>query len=212
MKNVYDILVNFKKNPYEFYEWEASDSINHIKKIPSFKVDDVTIYEVMNYDINVSHEFLEIVKDNTEVFYNRAIKKIEYACVIFNDEFSLAIIFDETGRVTGKSKLLFDESDDVVSSGKNLDVYKLDYNVLDKTKVNLKFTRKENKIVTLLKRYLDNIYESKRYDELKYIYFECFNKEENDLFKAYSKLKHSISEADFNVINKLKTLIKVLKK
>ena len=34
MKNVYDIVVNYKKQAYEFYEWDKSDNITHIKVIP----------------------------------------------------------------------------------------------------------------------------------------------------------------------------------
>ncbi len=212
MKNVYDILVNFKEKPYEFYEWDNTDSINHVKKIPSFKVNDLTIYEIMNYDVNMSREFLESILDKTEIFSDREIKKIPYACIVFNDEFALAIILDKSGRVVGKSKLLFDESDDVVISGKGLDIHNIEYSIIKKKKVNLKFTRKESKIVMLLEKYLNKILENKKYDELKYIYFECFDEEESEFINAYLKLKKSINDADFNVINRLKSLIKVLKK
>lgn len=212
MKNVYDILVNFKKIPYEFYEWEQDDDIIHVKKAPSFKVDDLTIYEFMNYSFNISKEFMELIKDKTEVFANRSIKKVPYSCIVFNDETSLALMFDETGKVVGKSKLLFDESDDVVLSGADLKKYKIEYNVLKKNNDNLKFTRKESKVVMLLLKYLEKTYEDKKSDELKYMYFECFNKEENDLFNAYAKLKQSLENADFSVIDKLKSLVKVLKK
>ena len=64
----------------------------------------------------------------------------------------------------------------------------------------------------LLLKYLEKTYEDKKSDELKYMYFECFNKEENDLFNAYAKLKQSLENADFSVIDKLKSLVKVLKK
>ena len=43
MKNVYDILVNFKKRAYEFYEWNKEDDIEHIKVIPSFKESSVYV-------------------------------------------------------------------------------------------------------------------------------------------------------------------------
>jgi len=212
MKNVYDILLNFKKSPYEFYEWNTDDDIKHVKKIPSFKVDNNTLYEIMNYDVVFSSDFLEKVKDKTEIFYNRQIKRLEYSCIFFNEELALAIVTNEKGMVIGKSKLLFDESDDVVVSGCNAEVYKPNYNVIKKTLEDLKYTRKESKEIMILNKYLDNIYEKKEKDELKYMYLECFDKEEDDILKAYSKLKQHITNADFNIINKLKSLIKVLKK
>ena len=212
MKNVYDILVNFKNKAYEFYEWEQTDAVNHVKKIPSFKVNDLTMYEFTNYDVSVSREFLEKIYDKTEVFYNRMIKKIPYACILFNDEFSLALVFDETGRIFGKSKLLFDESDDVVEKGKDLECYDILYNVTSKEKVSNSFTRKEGKLVLLLTKYLDKIYECQKKDEMKYLYYECFNEEENDFLKAYEKIKQNVLKANFDVINKLKVMVKVLKK
>ena len=33
MKNIYYILVNFKKIPYEFYEWNKEDDVKKKKKI-----------------------------------------------------------------------------------------------------------------------------------------------------------------------------------
>ena len=33
MKEVYDLLLNFKKIAYEFYEWNNDDEIINIKKI-----------------------------------------------------------------------------------------------------------------------------------------------------------------------------------
>lgn len=212
MKNVYDILVNYKKVPYEFYEWDKEDDIKHIKKIPSFKVTDSLMKDIMECDVLVSKDFLEKIKNKTEVFYNRTVKIIMYACVIFNDEFSLALVFDDKGYNIGKSKLLFDESDDVVISGKNLDVTEFEYNIIKKASINSKYTRKENRIISLVSKYLKTIYEKDEKDELMYIYFECYDESENDVKTIYNKLTKSVLNADFNVINKLKSLIKVLKK
>ena len=55
------------------------------------------------------------------------------------------------------------------------------------------------------------IYENKKNDEIKYMYFECFNKVEEDNEKAYKNLKNEVLKANLNVIETLKTLIKVLK-
>ena len=212
MKNVYDILVNFKKEPYEFYEWNTDDDIKHIKKICSIKVSDDTIKDIIENDCFVSKKFLEQIKCKTEVFYNRMVKIIEYACVIFNDDLALAIILDKNGYIIGKSKLLFDESDDVILNGKDLSVSTIKYNIIKKTDNNLKYTRNENKMISLINKYLEKIYKQEEKEELKYVYFECYNKTEEDIKKIYDKLKESISSADFNIINRLKTIIKVLKK
>lgn len=212
MKNVYDILVNFKRVPYEFYEWDKEDEIKHIKKIPSFKVDSLVLYDFINNDVIASKKFLEEIKEKTEFFCNRTVKNIKYACIFFNDELSVAVLFDEMGCVVGKSKLLFDEEEDVILGGKNLNIFNLEYNVTKRLNTSFNFTRKESKIFLLISKYVDRVYENKKQDELKYMYFECFNEKEEDLEKAYLKLKRNIDNSNFEVVNKLKSLIKVLKK
>ena len=67
MKNIYDILVNFKKIPYEFYEWNKEDDVKHVKKMPSIKVSDSTLYDIFYNDAVVSKNFLDQIKDKTEI-------------------------------------------------------------------------------------------------------------------------------------------------
>lgn len=209
MKNIYDILVNFKKIPYEFYEWNKEDDVKHVKKMPSIKVSDSALYDIFyNYAV-VSKKFLDQIKDKTEIFFGRTVKKVKYACVIYNDDVALSILLNDNGEIIGKSKLLFDEEEDVLKE--DVPVKEIDYNIIKKSKKISGLTRREAKIVLLLSKYLDKIYENKKNDEIKYMYFECFNKVEEDNEKAYKNLKNEVLKANLNVIETLKTLIKVLK-
>ena len=209
MKNIYDILVNFKKIPYEFYEWNKEDDVKHVKKMPSIKVSDSTLYDIFYNDAVVSKNFLDQIKDKTEIFFGRTVKKVKYACVIYNDDVALSILLNDNGEIIGKSKLLFDEEEDVLKE--DVPLKEIDYNVIKKVKKISGLTRREAKIVLLLSKYLDKIHESKKNDEIKYMYFECFNKVEEDNEKAYKNLKNEVLKANLNVIETLKTLIKVLK-
>ena len=209
MKNIYDILVNFKKIPYEFYEWNKEDDVKHVKKMPSIKVSDSTLYDIFYNDVVVSKNFLDQIKDKTEIFFGRTVKKVKYACVIYNDDVALSILLNDNGDIIGKSKLLFDEEEDVLKE--DVPVKEIDYNIIKKSKKISGLTRREAKIVLLLSKYLDKIHESKKNDEIKYMYFECFNKVEEDNEKAYKNLKNEVLKANLNVIETLKTLIKVLK-
>ena len=38
MNYIYDILLNFQNEYYDFFEWNTNDQITHIKKIPIIKV------------------------------------------------------------------------------------------------------------------------------------------------------------------------------
>lgn len=209
MKNIYDILVNFKKIPYEFYEWNKEDDVKHVKKMPSIKVSDSALYDIFYNEVKISKNFLDQIKDKTEIFFGRAIKKVKYACVIYNDDVALSILLNDNGEIIGKSKLLFDEEEDVLKD--DVSLKEIDYEVIKKSKKISGLTRRETKIVLLLSKYLDKIHESKKNDEIKYMYFECFNKVEEDNEKAYKNLKNEVLKANLNVIETLKTLIKVLK-
>lgn len=209
MKNIYDILVNFKKIPYEFYEWNKEDDVKHVKKMPSIKVSDSALYDIFYNDTVVSKNFLDQIKDKTEIFFGRTIKKVKYACLIYNDDVALSILLNDNGEIIGKSKLLFDEEEDVLKE--DVPVKEIDYNIIKKSKKISGLTRREAKIVLLLSKYLDKIHESKKNDEIKYMYFECFNKVEEDNEKAYKNLKNEVLKANLNVIETLKKLIKVLK-
>lgn len=212
MKNVYDILVNFKKKAYEFYEWRKDDDIEHIKVIPSFKVSDLCLLDFITSEVKVNSDFLKLIEGKSEIFCNHLIKNIDYACIIFNEDSCLAVEFDKQGRVIGKSKLLFDEADDIISSCTDVLETNIDYIVEKKEHLLGNYTRKELNIIRILEKYLDTIFNKKEKEEIKYIYFECFDQNEDDAKKAYQKLKWHVNNADLNVINKLKLLIKVLKK
>lgn len=209
MKNIYDILVNFKKIPYEFYEWNKEDDVKHVKKMPSIKVSDSALYDIFYNEVKISKNFLDQIKDKTEIFFGRTVKKVKYACVIYNDDVALSILLNDNGEIIGKSKLLFDEEEDVLKD--DVPSKEIDYEVIKKPKKINGLTRREAKIVLLLSKYLDKIHESKKNDEIKYMYFECFNTMEEDNEKAYKNLKNEVLKANLNVIETLKTLIKVLK-
>lgn len=212
MRNTYDILVNFKKQVYEFFEWNKKDNINHIKVIPTFKVSDRCLYDFINCNLVVDKEFLNKIYKKTEVFYGRLIKAYEYACVLFNDEIALAFIFDDKGNLIGKSSLLFDEEDDIIDMNDNLKIEEIKYEIISKEISNNFYTRNENKIIDVLLTYLSEVYKKGNQSEMKYIYLECFDKDEENVDKAYNKIINEIKNGNFNIIEKIKLLIKVLKK
>ena len=43
MNYIYDIYLNFNKELYDFFDWNKSDKLTHIKMIPIFKVNEETI-------------------------------------------------------------------------------------------------------------------------------------------------------------------------
>lgn len=212
MKKTYDILVNYQKIAYEFYDWNKTDDVKHIKVIPTFKVSDKCLQDFYNYDLMVDRTFLDMIKDKTEIFIKGLTIKESYACVLFSSYSALSFKFDKQGNVIGKSNLLFDEADDIITTFYSLEETKINYKVTSMEKLNSFYTRYESKMVDDLVNYLKQIQKNSNDYETKYIYFECFNKEIDSSKKAYEKLFNSVNKLDFKVIDKLKNLMKVLKK
>ena len=61
MNYIYDIVLNFNSNYYEFYEWNKNDNIINVRKIPVFKVDNQTYYDFKFNDIIVNNDFLKLI-------------------------------------------------------------------------------------------------------------------------------------------------------
>ena len=63
MNYIYDIVLNFNKEYFYFYEWNKKDNIINIKKIPLFVVDNNT-FNMMKYDkVVVDSSFIELIKE-----------------------------------------------------------------------------------------------------------------------------------------------------
>lgn len=211
MINAYDILVNFKKSAYEFYEWEKDDDIKHVKKIPIFKVSSDVIIDFLYKDITVNNDFLNNILNKTEIYNNRKIQMISYACLLYCNDICLALIFDSNGNVIGRSKLLFDEEDEIIFKGEKQKNEEIKYSITSALyKIDF-FTRNERKSVNILSRYINEKYKNKKYDELKYVYLECFNNDIQNTEIMYLKLKSSIEKGNFKIIEKMNQIIKLLK-
>ncbi|MEG2351639.1 MAG: hypothetical protein RSA10_01295 [Bacilli bacterium] len=210
MKYTYDILVNFKNKAYEFYEWSKNDNVEHIKSIMTIKVSEDMFYDFFYKKVKISKQWLDNIYGKTELFGNKFIKIIDYSCVIYSDKDALAIEIDDKGNVLGKSKLLPEEADEVIIGGINENITELRYDVVGGSYNFNYFTRKEEKLIKLMNTFLSDI--KKDNEQIKYLYLELFDEKENDNEKAYKKIIKHVNEADKNVLNELKLLIKVLKK
>ena len=133
MTYIYDLILNWcRDRKYEFFEWKENDEIEYIKKIPVFKVRNFN--DLFNNDIRVGKDFLDKVFNKTEVYGNKKIEKVEYACVFCDDELSkaFAIEFNDEGENLFKSIVYLYDLEDVFILGKRLDLLDLDFVVVDK--------------------------------------------------------------------------------
>ena len=200
-----DVLLNFNKEIYEFYEWEYKDDCTHLKQIPCIKVNNRLIKNIFNCNIKFNKNLLEKFKDKTILFKNQ--EKINYYVIFFNDDIAIGVELDEEGYIKRKSRMLYDEEKELLlSNGKEEKIY---YNIIKNNENNLNFyTRREKKLISILNKYIDSLNDK---EKIKYIYLECTNKYESNSVLCKENLKKIIAKPDVKIINKLINIIKVIK-
>lgn len=198
MNYIYDIFINLQKRLYDFYEWNSGDEIIHIRKIPIFKISSISLSELKSNKIKLGETTLAMLINRTEIFENRNVKNMKYVGLFGDSNEVVALQFDDDGNKCRASKLLIDEEFDVIEVLDNIEEEVITYEIKGKEDTILFRTRKENKIYDYILKQLtrDN------YIKLKYLYFEFFEREEDDLDKIINDIK---SELDNNWINSYKT-------
>ena len=185
MKYIYDIILNYIDNYYDFFEWNNDDSVDYIKKIPVFKVSNDVINDLINNKVMIDKEFIDNIKDKCEIYMNNGIGIIEYTCLFCSNDKVIAIEFNYKGISMFKSDLLIDESLDIIECCKKIKIVKLNYKIIVEDKISL-MTREEVKMIGFVKRELNNIEDI---DKIKYLYYECFNRIENNIIKMNIELE-----------------------
>ncbi len=208
MNYIYDILLNYNNNVYDFFEWNASDSILHIRKIPLIKISTIALNDIINYDVSFDNIFLETIKNKTESFNNKHIRIIEYACLLSDGTNVLAIMFKNNRYL--KSKLLLDEEDDVLSISEKLKEQKIIYQKTKKLKNDSYKTRRQVELEQKLRKSLKNIFNLNNKETIKYVYYECFNKKEENIPTIKNHFYNIFEENNELAIEKLKNILKLL--
>lgn len=193
MKYIYDIILNFNESLYEFYEWKDDDNIEYIKKISIVKVTESVFSDLKNNEFVVENEFLNSIYNKCEVYGNYGIGRIEYACLFCIDDSIIAFEFNDKGKSIYRSDLYLDECIDVLNYVKKLKVIDFKYKILSNYDENL-ITRKEIDMINFIKKEINLIYENENIDKLKYIYYECFNRIDENVSKMILDLEKYILE------------------
>ncbi len=209
MNYIYDILVNFnEKEVYDFYEWEKTDNIEHLRRIPIFKVNTSTLKDFKKNRVKISNDFLLRLKNKTEIFCNKLIQFIEYAS-IFTDGSDLVVTeFSKEGEQILKSSMLLDEALDALDESDFMNETSIEYEVIEKLNYDEFKTRNERKIFDYIKKELNILIKSKNYDKLKYLYFEWYNKKEKNINKIIEELNKILNLEFSSKHTKLFELIK----
>ena len=173
MNYIYDIILNFNEEFYDFYEWKNNDNVINVRKIPVLKVDENTYVSLRNNKIQVSMETIDSLKKNFSL-YNEKIEG-NIICLITNGMSAFGVMFNNNGYLIKRSSMLFDEEEEVIDESENIKEIKIEFIKNEKQKSN-----NISRIVKEKQKFIKD-YISSLDDELtlKYIYYDYFEKEEN---------------------------------
>ena len=210
MNYIYDVLLNFNDKLYEFYDWNKSDDVKHVRRVPIFKISTKQLLDIKNNNIIIiDKSFLDLIINKTEYFSNRKVEKIKYSCIFSDGEKALGVLFNSNGESIKYSSMLIDEEAEVNELCSEMKDYLLNIDINKKNIISDLKTRldmeKEQFILNEIKALKDN----KKNDKLKYIYYDCFDKKEESVSKIIDEIKLKLKQNNFDIRNKLYDLLKI---
>lgn len=204
MNYIYDLLLNFNENIYEFYDWNKTDNIKHIKKIPIFKIESNKMKQIKNNKIDFEPTFLEKIHNKTEEFTSKKNNHIEYSC-LFTD--GVEVIGINMNKKITYSKLLLDEEFEVTNMSLHMKETPIEIKIIEYNKQEQFKTRKEIEQISSAKKILKNILNENNPEKLKYLYYECFNKKNDSIEEIIKELNKKIENK--NIINKINNFVNI---
>lgn len=186
MNFIYDIVLNFNKDYYDFFQWNKKDSIVNIKKIPLFIVSN-DIFNSMKYDsVSVKKSFIDSIKDKTYT-YNR--QKIGNTCLLSNGKQVIGVLFNDKGYLVKRSSLLLDEEEEVLDEIYNDEIYDIEIINIKKNKIKTNVNRIQKEKKDFLIKYINR---ESNFINLKYLYYDYFEIDEDDVSIIKCKLIEEI--------------------
>lgn len=196
MNYIYDIVLNFQNNYYQFFEWNRTDKIKNINKISVYHVSDQDILDLTNNKIIIDNTFLNKLKDD-----NKKNKKL--MCLVSNQSQTIGLLFSNDGVLLKRSSLMFEEETEVNNYVKDLPLTKIDYikNEKQESSNRLRIEKeKKDRLIEYIKNTSNEL-------TLKYLYYEYFKEECTNLDKIKETLIN-VMESEWN--NNKSTLYKTI--
>lgn len=201
MNYIYDIVLNFQDNYYQFFEWSRNDKIKNITRIPIYRVKDQDIHILKNNQVTVDSSFLEKLKED-----NKKTKKL--MCLVSNTQITLGLLFNHQGILIKRSSLIFEEEDEVNDFALNLEITSIPYQknqtISHENKLRVEIEKKD-----LLISFIHN---TKDLFLLKYLYYEYFKEECNSQEWIIKALTQELEKDWTKKQNDLYHLVKLMNK
>ena len=185
MTYIYDVTLNFNETLYDFFEWNNSDTLTHVRKIPIFKVSNEVFIDILSNVIKISDTILNKIKDKTDVYGKK--NKSFTSCLIRNEDNIIALKFNDEGVSKYISNIVVEEELDILEI--KVSTTKIfEYEII-KPRKTLLTTRYDSMNKTYIEKQLNSLNVDKDSEKIKYLYFEYFGKYITDEKLALNKLK-----------------------
>lgn len=207
MNYIYDLILNFKEEYYDFYDWNSKDALTHIRKIPIFKVTTKTMYDFLNYDILLKKTFLDEIESKSEIFIGRRVKKEKYTFLLTDSRKVIAVKIKDNKMFL--SDLLLYEEEETMEILPILSLTEIEYEIIKEHKKQKLKTRKEIEFEKYLEKELQNLMKKEHEEKLKYIYYECFDKREESKENIIVDMKRELKQNFHTFSKKLDYLLKI---
>lgn len=210
MNYIYDILLNLNDSAYDFYEWNVSDAIVHIRKAPIFRVSTEQLGSFKQNKFQLSEVFLKKIENKAEEFTNRSVEKIPYLFFATDTKSVIAFQLNEKGIVTKKSMLLVDEEEEILEISRTLPFTSFDHQIIKKEFRREFETRNDQEMKRRLKREIYRL-SKKNLEKLKYLYYECFDEMEENPKKIIDRFTKELNHRYQAISKKLFVGLDLLK-
>lgn len=197
MNYIHNIYLNFNTEYYDFYEWKDSDNIYHINKIPIIKVSTNILKEIVSNKIKLNSSIYKQIENKTE----SKCKEYKTSLLITDLKNIIAFSFDKDRISKYISSLCIDDEYDILKEIKNIKEKSFEYEIIS-IREYITDTRSDLD----MKKYVLKTMKSISYDTLKYIYYDCFNKEEKNYNKMFNYIINKINK-DNLIVKKIYTTL-----
>lgn len=200
MNYIYDIVLNFQTNYYNFFEWNKTDKLKNISKIPLYHIRDKDILIFKNNEVCVSDHFINIL--------NQDCPTKNLICLVSNGKIAIALMFSNTGNLIKRSSLIFEEEEEAIDTAKYLPITKIEYTKNNPIKYQNKLRiekEKKEKLINYIKETDNSLI-------LKYLYYEYYEEENKDISLIKKLLLEELTKEWSIKQNKLYKFINMLQK
>ena len=205
MQYYYDILANLDTVYWKFYEWEATDPILAIKKIPIVRVSEKDLETMIEYNVEFDPNWIINYTKKT-VIKNQKEKE---SCILFsNIKQNIILEITETGEVISRSLLLVEDEIECMEVALTLEEEKIPLKKKEKLP-NSKEFRQAKKEKDMIQIELNTLKETKNQKKCSYLYFEWFKELQEDLNKMLNKMESELKKDYTKQIHKIASLIKL---